>query len=55
MSFIADERDTRADRSEIKELTRRPFKDRLREFRRAFWIYTEENGESDTKPFEGWQ
>ena len=55
MSFITEKNETQAKYFEIREQAKRQFLDRLKSFGRGFWAYLEETGETNTKPFEGWQ
>lgn len=53
MSFITENSPTEQNYTEIKEKTARRVADKLKEFARGFWAYTEQTGETDTKPFDG--
>jgi len=55
MSVTTENVETKEEYTQIKEAAKRRFLDRLKAFGRGFWAYTEETGETDTKPFDGWQ
>lgn len=55
MPFINESSQVDRNYTEIKELAIKRYLDSLRDIGRGFWAYTEDTGETKTKPFEGWQ
>jgi hypothetical protein len=55
MPFITESSQVETNYTEIKELATRRFLEKLRELGRDCWAYTEETGETNIKPFAGWQ
>ena len=53
MSFITDIPQTGSDHEIAKEKASKLFLERLTKLSRSFWQYTEETGETNTKPYEG--
>ena len=53
MSFITENSPTEQNYTEIKETAARQVTNKLKELVRGFWAYTEQTGETDTKPFDG--
>ena len=53
MSFITENSSVEQNYPEIKETPARQVTNKLKEFVRGFWAYTEKTGETDTKPFDG--
>lgn len=53
MSIITENSSVEQNYPEIKEKAARQVTDKLKELVRGFWAYTEQTGETDTKPFDG--
>ena len=53
MSIITENSPVEQNYTEIKEKAERRVANKLKEFVRGFWAYTEQTGKTDTKPFDG--
>ena len=53
MSYASSETQNTTEYADAKEKATQTFLEQLKSNWQAFWDYTEETGQSDTKPFDG--